>query len=297
MSRPSEEAASSSPAPRLWQTVFAEPLLHFALLGGLLYGVYVGMRRPPPLQIVVPAELQEARRAELLRRNGRPPGEAEMAAALGDYVDAEILFREANRRRLGEGDIIIRRRLIQKMEYLAEALLPRHPPTDGELSALLTAHPERYALPERISLRQIFIGRERHPLDAETVAKRLWNELSHGQPSIAGQVEMALGDPHPLGALLPLHSEAELTQLFSAQLAKESFQLQQGQWSQPLPSAHGLHLVQLMGRQAGQLPSLSQLRERLRLDYDEQHRPERRRQALDSLRSRYQIVMEPEPKR
>lgn len=77
------------PTPRLWQTVLAEPLLHFALLGGLLYGAYLGMRRPRPLQIVVPAELQEARRAELLRRNGRPPGEAEMAAALGDYVDAE----------------------------------------------------------------------------------------------------------------------------------------------------------------------------------------------------------------
>ncbi len=297
MSRHSQGAGSSIPTSRLWQTIFAEPLLHFALLGGLLYGVYVGMRPTPAVRIVVPAELQASRRAELLRRNGRPPADAEMAAALRDYVDAEMLFREANRRRLGEGDIIIRRRLIQKMEYLAEALLPRHAPTDGELSALITAHPERYALPERISLRQIFIGRDRHPLDAETVAKRLWSELPKLQPQNGSQVVAALGDPHPLGAVLPYHSEAELLQLFSAQLATESFQLQQGQWSRPLPSAHGFHLVQVMGRQTGQLPALAQLRERLRLDYDEQHKAERRRQALDSLRSHYQVVMERESTR
>jgi hypothetical protein len=284
MSRPEPRFAFWQQQRRLWRAILVEPLCHFALLGGLLYAGYLWRNPPPPERIVVPKELVEARRSELQRRTGHPPNPEQVQAAIADYVDSEVLFREAARRRLGDGDVIVRRRLIQKMEYVAEALVPRQLPTDVELAAILHAHSDRYSLPARTALRQVFVSHERHPHDAESVAQSLLIALR------SGRTPDSLGDPHPLGPLLPLHSEAELAQLLSSEIATKVNQLSEGEWSPPLRSAHGLHLLQVTARQSGQLPTVSQLRERLLLDYLEQQRPERQRRAITELRKRYQIV-------
>ena len=275
---------NDAPMRRFLQTLLREPLLHFALLGGLLCCAYWFVRPVPREQIVIPKELVSARRGDLLRRLGRPPTAAELAAATSEYVESEVLYREAQRRRLGDGDIIIRRRLIQKMEYLADALIPPSIPTDAELVALRDATPARYLLPSRIALRQVFVGFDKHKDRAESVAAALHDRLQTGtDPAL-------LGDPHALGANLPLHSESELAQLFSASWAAAAFALPDGNWSTPLRSPFGLHFIQVTGRQAGAMPSLSALRDRLRLDYAEQNRADRRQRALGALLPRYEVV-------
>lgn len=117
---------------------------------------------------------------------------------------------------------MIRRRLIQKMEYLAEALLPRHPPTDGELSALLTAHPERYALP-----RGSPCGRYSLAGSAIRLMQRLWPSgyerafpwpTTDCGPCRDGSWGSASAGRTPSP---PQRSRADAA--FSAQLAKESF--------------------------------------------------------------------------
>jgi len=284
MNRPEPRFAIWQKQRRLWRTILVEPLCHFALLGGLLYVGFLWRNPAPPERIVVPKELVEARRRELQRRTGHPPDSEQVQAAIVDFVDSEVLFREATRRRLGDGDIIVRRRLIQKMEYVAEALVPRELPTDAELAEILHAHRDRYSLPARTALRQVFVNHERHPHDAESVAQSLLVALR------SGRAPDSLGDPHPLGPLLPPHSEAELGRLLSSEIATKVNQLSEKEWSPPLRSAHGLHLLQVIARQSGQLPTVSQLRERLLLDALEQQRPERQRKAIAELRKRYQIV-------
>lgn len=269
---------------RFLQALVREPLLHFALLGGLLYVGYVLTHPPPPDKIVVPQELIAARQIDLQKRLGRKPSEAELHSAALEYVESEILYREAVRRRLGEGDIIIRRRLTQKMEYLAEALVTKSAPTEADLHALMEAHPERYRLPPRIALRQVFVRFPQHNTDAREKAAGLLERLRNGQSA------EGLGDPHPLGGTLPLHSEAELAQLFSSSFAAEAFRLPAGGWSGPIASAHGLHLLQITGQKEGGLPSLDSLRERLLLDHAEEVRPAQRKKAMDALSRRYQIV-------
>lgn len=284
-------APSRFPYVTLLRQVLGEPLVHFALLGSLLCGAW-GLWRPSPVErIVIPKDLVAARQAALTRRDGRPPSDSLLQAALQDDVDGEVLFREAVRRRLGEGDIIVRRRLIQKMEYLAEALQPRPVPSDAVLREWLAQHEARYRLPARVALRQVFVSRDRHPRDLQAVAESLRGLLvaRSSEPEVAART---LGDPHPLGMDLALHSQSELVQLFSAELAEAAFRLAEGQWSRPLPSAHGLHLIWVTARQPGQLPPLAQLSERLRLDVEESQQVQRRRQALDALRRRYQVVIE-----
>lgn len=271
---------------RFVETLLREPLVHFALLGGLLCVAYLLVRPVPRERIVVPSDLMVARQADLQRRLGRIPTDSELRAVIAEYVESEVLYREAQRRQLGEGDIIIRRRLTQKMEYLADALLPAHTPTDPELAALLDSHKERYLLPPRVSVRQVFVSVSSHKNDAESVAKTLRDQLK------AGADPSRLGDPHPLGGLLPLHSQTELAQLFSASWAAAVFSLSNAEWSAPVRSPFGFHVIQLVARQPGALPSFSLLRERLLLDYAEQHRESRRKQAVAALLARYEVVLQ-----
>ena len=132
-------------------------------------------------------------------------------------------------------------------------------------------------------MRQIFVSHERHPKDALSVAETLREQVRSGHDPAS------LGDPHPLGSVLPLHSSSELSQLFSPQLSAVAMQLPEKEWSAPIRSAHGFHLIQVLARQDGRLPSLVEIRERLLLDYLEEQRPLRRRQAIDALRKNYQV--------
>ena len=113
---------NDAPMRRFLQTCCENLCCIFALLGGLS-AAHIGFVRPVPRErIVIPKELVSARRGSFAAVGEDPDG---CGACGGDveYVESEVLYREAQRRRLGDGDIIIRRRLIQKMEYLADALI------------------------------------------------------------------------------------------------------------------------------------------------------------------------------
>ena len=98
-----------------------EPLFHF-LLGGaalfLLYGAVTGDRAARPDRIVV-GEARVASLAATFQRTWlRPPTRAELDALIQDFVDEEILYREALELGLDRNDLVVRRRLRQKMEFL-----------------------------------------------------------------------------------------------------------------------------------------------------------------------------------
>src|SRR6185295_8872661 len=103
---------------------------------------------PPPRgrQIVLSESIIHGLRQDHLRRNGALPTASEEAALVQRYIDNEVLYREALALGLDRGDIIVRRRLVQKMEFLTEGIDPIATPTDDELQGYLDAHSERYAV-------------------------------------------------------------------------------------------------------------------------------------------------------
>jgi peptidyl-prolyl cis-trans isomerase C len=272
---------------RAWQR---EPLVHFIALGLLLLLVQRVQRalspRPADRSAVIEigrAEVQGVR-ADLARRLGRAPTAAELDAALARLVDDEVLLREARRRGLDQGDVIVRRRLIQKMEILAEALSPPlPPPSDEELRALRDRKPERFREPGRVALEHVFVSRDRHGARAAAAAESLRQRL------VAGAEAAELGEPFPRGRSFGPLTEAQLAGIFGAELARAAMALPQGTWSAPLPSSYGLHLVRVSAREEPRLPEVAEQRERLTAAFHEARREERQRRAIEALRSRYSV--------
>jgi hypothetical protein len=105
-----------------WPGLLREPLLHFAVLGALLFALHgwLGAGTVEDAEIVVPAHTVAALARDFERAYERPATQAELDELIGEYVREEVYYREAVAAGLDRDDAIIRRRLRQKMEFAAE---------------------------------------------------------------------------------------------------------------------------------------------------------------------------------
>jgi hypothetical protein len=264
-----------------------EPLLHFLLLGLALLAAerWVGSTAGPR-EIVVSEDLRNGLRADHLRRTGQWPTLEEEEALIARHVDDEVLYREALALGLDRGDVIVRRRLVQKMEFLVEEEEALAEPADRDLESFLTARSESYREPERVSLRHVFVASDRHGDEAARLAGEIRDSL------IAGGDPNGLGDPFLRGREFTLRSRAELAAVFGPAFAAEAMRLPAGSWSAPIRSSYGLHLVRLTDRRPARLPGLDEIREAVRRDWLEQQRAEANRRSLARLRERYDVRIE-----
>lgn len=264
-----------------------EPLVHFVLLGAVVFAVHqwVAPSRPAN-RIVVSDAILRGLRQEHLRQNGAPPTAEEEAGLIQRFVDNEILYREAIAQGLDRGDIIVRRRLVQKMEFILDGEDPTPEPTNAELQAYLEAHAERYAVVERVTLTHVFVGTDQHGSDAERIAAELHAQLA------AGADPATLGDPFLRGRDFPQRTERDLAGIFGVPFAAQVMVLPTGEWSGPLRSSYGLHLVRVSDRSAARRPALQEVRATVLRDWEEERRAAASAQALARLRQRYEVRVE-----
>jgi hypothetical protein len=265
-----------------------EPLLHFLLLGAGLLAVHRVLVPPADgaREIVVSAALRRGLSQDHLRRTGAPPTAAEEAALVRRYLEDEVLYREALALGLDRGDVIVRRRLVQKMRFLAEELDPPSAAGDADLQAWLDAHGERYDVPARTTLAHVFVDGARHGAAAAARAAALRARLR------AGDDPARLGDPFLHGPAVAARTARELAAMFGPDFAARVAALPVGEWSEPLASSYGLHLVRVHARDAARRPALDEVRERVVRDWAEARRTEATRAAVARLLAAYAVRME-----
>lgn len=262
-----------------------EPLAHFAALGVVIFAANAALSPPRAGRIVVSSEFVAGLREEHRARTGKPPTAEEERALVDRFVEEEVLYREAVALGLDRGDPIVRRRLAQKMAFVAEGSASREP-SDHELAGYLAAHADRYREPPRVSFRQVFSSRDRRGESASADAARLLADLQ------AGADPGRAGDPFLHGTSFARRSAAELAALFGASFAAAIEATPSGAWSGPIPSSYGAHLVLVEERLPGAIPPLDRVRARVRGDLLEERRAEAVRALHARLRGRYQISIE-----
>ena len=125
-----------------------EPLVHFVALGFALYVALTWGGTPPdPTSRVISIGASEREQiAESFALSmGRSPTDAELDNAIDAFVREEVLYREALRLGLDEGDAIVRRRMVSKMDLSASLAAETAEPSDAILRAFLEENAERYA--------------------------------------------------------------------------------------------------------------------------------------------------------
>lgn len=261
------------------QSLLREPLLHFLLLGALLFVLhrFWQQRQPEGVILVTPALRADLER-ELAAELGRAPNAAELEVALETWKAEEILYREGVRLGLESDDPLVRRRVVGKVLELERELSRTREPTDAELDAWLAQYADRYIEPTRYDFEHVFVsGTLERALPR---AGRIAAELRRGEQA-AGK-----GDEFHGGQSFERRTLESLRQLFGARFAEQVASLELQRW-QVVESVHGLHVVRLTAATAGAPPERERLRPRLVRDWKLAQRELVTRLAREKYGDRY----------
>mgnify|MGYP001820023992 CR=1 FL=1 len=271
-----------------------EPLLHFMFIGAAIYLLYGVFAEPLPegddKTIVVSAGEIEWMQASWQKRWNRPPTAQEFDGLIQQYIKETVLYREALTMGLNQHDQVIRRRLAQKLEFLAKDLVALTPPTDEELLTYFDAHQARYQEPARYTFTQVFIDPDKRGDatldDAEAIKASL---IVKGD---AVEDPGALGDDFMLQNWYPEKDAVEIQKLFGSGFTESLVELSPGQWHGPILSGYGVHLVYVSSISEPPAPVFAEVRERVTQDWKADRGEELNEQFYASLRDRYTIVIE-----
>ena len=274
-----------------------EPLLHFLFIGAAIYLAY-GLFAEPVTEemdntlIVSAGEIKWMQTAWQKRWN-RPPTAQELDGLIQQYIRETVLYREALAMGLDKDDTVIRRRLAQKLEFLAQDLVALTPPTDEELQAYFAEHRQRYQEPVRFSFTQIFIDPDKRGDATLDDAEKIKATLMAKSDAV-GNVA-ALGDDFMLQNYYPENAQADIQKLFGSGFAESLAELAPGQWHGPVLSGYGVHLVYVHRISEPPVPDFAEVRERVAQDWEDDKQEMLNEQFYASLRDRYTIVIEATP--
>jgi hypothetical protein len=263
-----------------------EPLFHFLVIGGLLFGLYAAVSGPAPTpvnRIVVSPErvAQLAAGYEAVWR--RPPSEDELRTMVDNFVREEVYYREALALGLERDDTVIRRRLQQKMEFFADSGADLIEPEAGELKAYYQANEQRFKEAPRIALTQIFFGQNATP---ESIAAALAALQSDSNVDLLQSGERTLLPPQ-----MGLSTPTAIDSVFGAGFFDDLKQLPTNRWVGPVESGFGVHLVRIDESVPGRVPPLEDLRDVILREWKVEKAMELSEQVYSRLRERYIVEL------
>jgi parvulin-like peptidyl-prolyl cis-trans isomerase-like protein len=280
-----------------YMNLLKEPLLHFLLVGAALFGAYTWLNRTVEKPSVgkTPQIQVSAGDVQWLVENWttqwqRPPTQQELRGLVVDYLNEQLLAREARALGLEENDVIIRRRLAQKLTFLIDDTLRRADPSDDELQQFYETNAQRFRSGARISFVHIYFSpqlRADARLDATAVLKLL-------EESSRSATE--LGDRLLLESEFRDETEQSISSAFGLGFARAVFALKSNAWSGPIESGYGLHLVRVLALQEARLPSLSEVRARVLEDWKREKEQIAKERYLAQLRRKYDVVVDDDVK-
>ena len=267
--------------------LFREPLLHFILLGAILFighGLWARHVAKTDYTIVVdPAEIQ--RQSQIFAtENSRAPTDEDIEGLLFAYVEEQVLMREARRLGLDDEDTIIRRRLAQKMRFMISDVGAPALPKEAELESWFEANKSEFVQPKTYSFRHIYFSpqnRETLEADAETALDK-----------VNADNWQSLGDPFMLSRKFTNVSLAQVTRDFGRAFAKSLPELKPNMWIGPVESALGLHLLYLDDSTAEITPSFAQARAKVEDAWSDQAALRANTERLEKLMEKYKVVVE-----
>jgi len=203
--------------------------------------------------------------------------------------EAGALLRRAVELELHKDDIVVRRILIQKMRLYGSMLTAEEQPSNEEIAARYAETRESLREDDRINFVHVFLSaddrRENTMADAAALRSSLARE------SVDANAAIERGDPFPLGYRFGGRSERDMDRSFGARFGAEALASEIGEWSQPIESAYGAHLLWIDRRDPGLIPPLEAVTDRIRRELERERQEAKLEALLSDLQKRYEVVV------
>ncbi len=266
-----------------------EPLVRFMILGAVIFALQALFGKTEAgedLKVEISSGQIKVLRAAWVKKRGRPPSEAELRNIVDGRLREEIFYREAIRMGLDQDDVIVRRRLAQKLEFLVQNLTIPNEPPEQDLRTFFAGNAQRYREAARLSFSHVYFSIDRRP-EAAKDAETLLRELRAAEPP--PEHAPRRGDPfmshyHQVGSTF-----RDASKNFGRDFARALFELEPDGWQGPLRSAYGMHLVRIYDKRPPRDVELEEVRKKVVRDWRSVRRREANAETYARLSKRYEI--------
>ena len=274
-----------------------EPLVHFLLLGGCLFMIAGWWHRAAPFRfgraqaqttkiVITPGDVDNLI-SSFTATWRRPPTPQELSGLIDGRIREEVYYREAIKLGLDRDDAIIRSRLQEKLEFLSQdTSQPLAPPSEDDLKAFFSEHPDDFRAPTKYSFRVAFVDAGLHGAATVDDATALLRKL-RGNPAVA-----AKGDPLPSGNHFEGSGKADVAKQLGNEVAAALDSAPLGQWSGPVKSLDGVYLLYVERRATGKLPSFDEIKPEVLKEYQFTQRRVANDKQYQALRQNYDVTVE-----
>ena len=277
-----------------------EPLVHFLLIGGALFGIHGFTRGSPtavPQSRQIQLTLDDISQLVVLFQSQwrREPTPEELGRMVEIKVEEEILYREALAMGLDKDDTIVKRRMAQKMQFLAEDVAAAREPTTAELKEWYEQNRDKFAHPARLSFRHLYFSPDRRGESARGDAVKALARLAD-QPEDS-RLAATLADPFMFQDYYRDRAPEYLGKEFGPGFALAVATLPTGSWQGPIESGFGWHLVFVDTLIPGRIPAFEEVEPEVKTAWLGEQKEQAMRKAYEAMRARYTVLVPATPEK
>ncbi len=278
--------------------IFGDSLVQFLLIGLALFVGYTLLHRgqsAAPASHQIALTLDDLRTLELSFQSQwrRQPSVEEFNTMVENKIQEEILYREGLAMGLDKDDTIVKRRMAQKVQFLAEDVAGAHEPSSQELKAWFGKNAEKFALPGRVTFRHLFFGFDKRGQSARKDAAAALQKLA-GQPENS-PLAAASADTFMFEDYYADRTATELAKEFGPTFALGVVRLRPGSWNGPIESGYGWHLVFVDSIVPGRVPGFEEVEPDVHTAWLAAQKQQAWQEAYARMRSRYTVLLPAAP--
>lgn len=259
--------------------ILKEPLVQFLTIGALLFFVFGLINTEESRsEIVVDTNLINELVAKWELKRNRQPSLQELKGLVNQYIEQEVLYREALAMNLDHNDEIVKRRLAQKMEFISDALAETLQPTEEMLVTYYEEHKENYIKSPIYTMQQVYFSEDKRGNVFEDVKSALKSENPED-----------LGDNISLSSQYTSVSALKIARDYGSAFATALDSLPIGEWTGPIYSGFGVHIIFISEKKPSGYFSFNEVAEKVNVDYNYEASNDFRKELITSLLKNYTI--------
>ena len=264
------------------EKILKEPLVHFLLLGlaiFIFYGLVNDDAATTNETIIIHDNDVERLIQNYQKSWNEYPDDKTIKKLVDDYVRSEVLYNEALQLNLDHNDEIIKRRLMQKYEFLIEDLASQNPIDDETLKAYWHENKDKYKSPALYSFQQYYFNPELVD-DAESLARA---NLSNAQ---TGNVKSH--NSHLQFENISMDEE-QIARIYGQAFSSHVIDLEIKKWMGPIKSGYGYHLVHVTSKEQAELSNFENVKEDVTRDYRDEFLVKQNDQLYKAVKEKFEI--------
>jgi hypothetical protein len=216
-----------------------------------------------------------------------------MMALMENRIREEVLYREALAMGLDKDDTIVKRRMAQKMEFLAEDVSTAHEPTTEELKAWFEKNTAMFTQPPRATFRHVYFSPDRRGPNTRSDAQAALAKLA-GRPA-GWPAAHSFGDPFMFQDFLADRTPEQIAKDFGPPFARALFAQQPGGWTGPIESGYGWHLVFLDSLTPARVSTFDEVQPEVKTAWLAARKAEAWDNAYKTMRAKYELLLPAPP--